>query len=157
MPDPDLFDRVLATAGFSVGIYGVGRASGNEVIRVGYPVVDDAGTVIGAVYAGINVTWLNTAISQWQLGEKATIDITDRNGILIARHPDPRGVGQPIADSLKRFLSATTVGATEVTGAGGVVPCMDMFRSMSGTPRALPYSSGATEHRSSPISIDRSG
>ena len=91
------------------------------MIRVGYPIVDDAGTVIGAVYAGINVTWLNTAIGQWQLGEKASIDITDRNGILIARHPDPRGVGQPISDSLKPFLSAKTQRAAEVTGADGVV------------------------------------
>ncbi len=28
MPDPDLFDRIVATAGFSVGAYGIGRAVG---------------------------------------------------------------------------------------------------------------------------------
>jgi diguanylate cyclase (GGDEF)-like protein len=121
MQDRELFDRIVATEGFSVGSYGIGDVSGNEVIRVGYPVVDDAGTVVGAVYAGINVTWLNTAISQWQLGATASIDITDRNGIIIARHPDPRGVGQPIADNLKPFLSAADPGAAEVSRVGDVV------------------------------------
>ena len=121
MPDRELFDRIVATAGFSVGSYGLGLTSRSEVLRVGYPVVDDAGAVIGAVYAGINLAWLNTAIDQWQLGEKTVIYITDRNGIQIARHPDSRGVGQPIPGKLKPFLSATNVGAVEVTGAGGVV------------------------------------
>ncbi|HEV3397632.1 MAG TPA: cache domain-containing protein, partial [Xanthobacteraceae bacterium] len=121
MSDRELFDRIVATGGFSVGSYGIGEVSGNEVIRVGYPVVDDTGTVVGAVYAGINVTWLNTAISEWHLGATASIDITDRNGILIARHPDPQAVGQPIADNLRPFLSAAGVGAAEVTGAEGAV------------------------------------
>jgi len=121
MPDRELFDRIVATAGFSVGSYGVSEVSGNEVIRVGYPVVDDAGTVVGAVYAGINVTWLNTAISQWQLGATASIDITDRNGIVIARHPDPWGVGHPIFDNLKPFLSAPDTGTAEVPQLGDVV------------------------------------
>jgi diguanylate cyclase (GGDEF)-like protein/PAS domain S-box-containing protein len=121
MGDPELLDRVVSTAGFSVGTYGRGLLSGNEVIRVGYPVVDDAGTVIGAVSAGINVTWLNTAISQWNLGATASIEITDRNGIVIARHPDPRGVGQPIAGSLKSFLHAEAAGTAGVEGADGVV------------------------------------
>ena len=58
MADSELFDRIVATAGFSVGSYGVGAVSGNEVIRVGYPIVDDVGAVVGVVYAGINVTWL---------------------------------------------------------------------------------------------------
>src|SRR4029078_8787566 len=61
MPDRELFDRIGATSGFSIEAYGVGKVSGTEVLRVGYPVVDEAGAVVGAVYAGINLTWLNTA------------------------------------------------------------------------------------------------
>src|SRR6476646_9213584 len=103
MPDIELFDRIVATASFSVGSYGVSLVSGNEVLRVGYPIVDETGAVIGAMYAGINLTWLNTAIDQWSLGANTAIYITDRNGIQIARHPDPRGVGQPILDNLKPY------------------------------------------------------
>ena len=121
MADGDLFDRIVATAGFSVGSYGIGIVSGNEVLRVGYPLVDETGAVIGAIYAGINLTWLNTAIDQWRLGENTTIYITDRNGIQIARHPDSRRVGQPIPNKLKTFLSAADTGAAEVTDEAGDV------------------------------------
>src|ERR1700736_4367130 len=34
MSDRALFDRIAATAGFSVATYGVGKVSGNEVLRV---------------------------------------------------------------------------------------------------------------------------
>jgi diguanylate cyclase (GGDEF)-like protein len=120
IPDRELLERILETASFSVGSYGLGMASGNDVIRVGYPVVDDTGAVVGALYAGINLTWLNTAIDQWRLGEKTVIYITDRNGIQIARNPDPRGVGQPIPQNLKPLLFAASSGATEVTEDGGI-------------------------------------
>jgi diguanylate cyclase (GGDEF)-like protein len=120
VPDQELVDRVLASGRFSVGLYGRGVVSRSEVIRVGYPVTDESGTIIGAVYAGINLTWLNTAISQWQLGAKASIDITDRNGILIARHPEPQLVGQRIAENLQPFLSGAQIGTAEVkTNSGG--------------------------------------
>ena len=119
--DQELVDRIVATAGFSIGAYGRGFVSGNDVFRVGYPIVDDTGAVVGAIYAGINLTWLNTAIDQWQLGAKAVVYITDRDGIQIARHPDSRSVGRPIPDYLKPFLSAAHAGSAEVTEAGGVV------------------------------------
>jgi diguanylate cyclase (GGDEF)-like protein len=121
MADRELFDRIVATAGFSVGSYGIGIVSGNEVLRVGYPIVDETGAVVGAMYAGINLTWLNTAIDEWHLGAKTAIYITDRNGIQIARQPDSRGVGHPIPANLKPFFSAAESGAVEVTDLSGVV------------------------------------
>ncbi|HZP70063.1 MAG TPA: EAL domain-containing protein [Pseudolabrys sp.] len=119
--DFDLLDRVIKSKGYSIGTYGVGAVSGNEVIRVGYPVVNKSNDVTGVVYAGINVTWLNTALSQWQLGAQATIIITDRNGTVIARHPDSQGVGQPIAERLRPFVSAPAMGTTEVADSQGNV------------------------------------
>jgi diguanylate cyclase (GGDEF)-like protein len=119
--DRELIDRIVATASFSIGTHGVGFLSGNDVFRVGYPVVDDTGAVVGSIYAGINLTWLNTAVDQWKLGADATVYITDRNGIQIARHPDSRSVGQPIPNNLKPFLSAPKAGSAEVAEAGGVI------------------------------------
>jgi len=121
MPVMDLFDRIVATSGFSVGSYGVGQLSGNEVIRVGYPVVDAAGTVIGAVYAGINLTWLNTAATQWQLGTATSIQIADGTGIIIAQYPDPQRVGHPMGDDLKPLLFAPEGGSVEVKGTDGTI------------------------------------
>ena len=121
MVDRALFDRIVATGDFAVGTYGQGLISGNQVIRVGHPVIDQAGTVIGVIYAGINLTWLNTALSQWQLGEQAAIIVTDRNGIVVAQFPNSHDVGVAITDSLKPFLSATEEGQTEVKEAGDTV------------------------------------
>ena len=120
MPDRDLFNRIVSVASFAVGSYGVGRLSGNEVLRVGYPVVDASGAVVGAIYGGINVTWLNTAVEQWRLGERASIEITDRHGMVIARHPGPSGVGRPIAGLLMPLLSKPDIGTAELTDADGV-------------------------------------
>jgi HAMP domain-containing protein len=113
-------DRILAGNGFTVGTYGRGLVSGSEVLLVGYPVVDSAGTVIGAVYAGINVPWLNSAISQINLGENITINVADRNAILIARHPALGGVGKSVPDSWKPFLASAAMGAVELPGVDGV-------------------------------------
>jgi diguanylate cyclase (GGDEF)-like protein/PAS domain S-box-containing protein len=113
-------DRILAGNGFTVGTYGRSLGSGSEVLRVGYPVVDEARTVIGAVYAGINVTWMNTAIGQFKLGENVTINLADRNGIMLARHPDSRGVGRPVPDSWQPFLARAEMGAAELPGMDGV-------------------------------------
>ena len=119
MPDEDLLDRIVASAGFSVGSYGVGAASGNGVLRVGYPVVDDAGRVVGAVYAGINVSWLNTAISQWKLGEEVSISAADRNGILIGGYPELTRVGEEMSARLTPLLHSAAPGIVAAPGIDG--------------------------------------
>ena len=119
--DRALFDRIAATGDFAVGSFGQGVVSGNPVLRIGHPVVDEAGSVIGVIYAGINLTWLNTAISRWQLGKQASIVITDRTGIVVAEFPNSHDVGAAVTDSLKPFLSATQIGEAEVKGTAGTV------------------------------------
>ncbi|HEX2655966.1 MAG TPA: PAS domain-containing protein, partial [Xanthobacteraceae bacterium] len=118
--DRKFLDRVFATRKLVVGMYGRGQLSGNEVLRVGQARVNDAGTVIGAVYAGINLTWLNTEVSRWQLGKNVRIYVADRNGILIASNSDAASIGGPISDDLKPFLFAKEIGTTETIKAGGV-------------------------------------
>jgi signal transduction histidine kinase len=115
----EVLDRVLASHNFVVGSYGRGKVSGNEVIRIGYPIVDDTGTVTGAIYAGLNATWLNTEIDQWQLLNNVTVAIADRNGRLIARHPGSQWVGHEIADDLLPALRARQVGTTEALSLDG--------------------------------------
>lgn len=120
IPDRDLFDRALATGNFTTGSHGTGLSSGNELIRVAHPVVDEDGATRGVIYAGINVTWLNTAIDRWRLPDGTTLDIADRNGVVVASYPDLGGVGRLLPDSLKRFLRARDPGAAEAAGADGV-------------------------------------
>ena len=120
IPDRDLFDRVIATKEFTVGSYGTGLQSTNELLRMAHPIVDDADTITGVIYAGINVTWLNTAIDQWKLPGGTTLDIADRNGVIVARYPDSRLVGRSLPDSLKNLLRAREPGTIEAAGVDGV-------------------------------------
>jgi PAS domain S-box-containing protein len=118
--DREVLDRVLAGQGFVIASYGRGKVSGNEIMRIGYPMVDGAGTITGAIYAGVNVTWLNTAIDQWQLPENVVVDIADRNGVLVARHPDAKWVGRELPEALRPVLASGAVGTTEEVGLDGV-------------------------------------
>jgi hypothetical protein len=121
MPNPEILQQVLAKRDFVVGSYGRGAVSHNELIRVGYPVTDDAGEVVGVIYAGVNAIWLNTAINQWQLPKDVLVSISDRNGIVVARNPGEKWVGHPVTEKILRLLGAKAVGTIEERGLDGVV------------------------------------
>ena len=116
MSDRNLLDRVLANGEFTVGSYGVGMTSGNAVIRAAHPLVDAEGAVTGAIYAGINVSWLNAAIRQWQLPPEVSVNITDRNGVLVARYPDARWVGQTVPEGQRQLIARSEPGTAEAVG-----------------------------------------
>jgi PAS domain S-box-containing protein len=113
MPYPEILIQVLESRDFAVGSYGRGAVSHNELIRVGYPITDDTGEIVGVIYAGVNATWLNTAINQWQLPKNLLISISDRNGTIIARNPGQKWVGHKIVESLWPLLSAQSIGTVD--------------------------------------------
>jgi diguanylate cyclase (GGDEF)-like protein/PAS domain S-box-containing protein len=152
IPDRELFDRVLATREFAVGSYGTGLLSGSELLRVAHPIVDDKDTVAGVLYAGINVTWLNTAIDQWKLPKGTTLDIADRNGVIVARYPDSSSVGRSLPDSLKRFLRARDPGTIETAGMDGV---MRLYGYVPSETNALAVFVGLDPHPAFSERIDR--
>ena len=151
----EVLDRVLASQDFVVASYGRGIVSGNEIMRVGYPIADGAGTITGAIYAGVNVTWLNTAIDQWQLPENVVIDIADRNGVLIARHPEAKLVGRKLPDALLPILDSHAVGAIQVMGLDGIERLFGYIPADVGPSRGLTVLVGLDRNRAI-AEIDRS-
>jgi len=121
MPYPEILERVLASRDFAIGSYGRGAVSHNEVIRIGYPITDDNGEVVGAVYAGVNATWLNTAINQWQLPPNVLVSIADRNGVIVARNPGETWVGHRMTEGLLPLLRGQSVGTIEERGLDGTL------------------------------------
>ena len=120
MSDRSLLDRVLANGEFTVGTYGIGMTSGNAVIRAAHPLFDGEGTVTGAIYAGINVSWLNATIRQWQLPPEVSVNITDRNGVLVARYPDAQWVGRSVPEGQRRLIAQSKPGTAEAVGFDGL-------------------------------------
>lgn len=94
--------HAVETGEFSVGDYQAGRATrGEAVVSFAYPVFNTAGETHAAVFATLDLTWLNQFASKIDLPQDSTLTVIDRKGIVLARHPE-RGkwVGQTAPEAL---------------------------------------------------------
>jgi PAS domain S-box-containing protein len=103
-----------------VGIYGRGKLTGNEVIRLTYPILASDGSVSGVLTVGLNLKWLGASIVGWQLPADSVIDVADREGTLLARRPGAEWVGQKLPESLRMAVDAPEAGTRLGTGLDGV-------------------------------------
>jgi len=107
--------HAIETGEFSVGDYHAGRATrGEAVVSFAYPIFNTAGETHAAVFATLDLTWLNQFASKIDLPRDSTLTVIDRKGIVLARHPE-RGkwVGQtapeaPLIQGLSGSLDEDT-------------------------------------------------
>ena len=117
--DSWLGDRVLAPDELAIGSYGRSKVTGNEVIRLLYPINTSDGSVVGTISAGLSLTWLNTKLEEWHLPDGAVAEVADLNGIRLAATPDHRHVGYGIPEGLWSVLGIRGEGSIEASGAHG--------------------------------------
>jgi len=116
------FWRAVENGGLGVDEYRVDRATGRATVNVSYPLIDDTGSVQGAVFAAIDLTWLMQLPALARLPAGATFAISDRQGRVRLRFPDPaRWVGQmawdkPVVDQ----IAALGEGSAETAGPDGI-------------------------------------
>jgi signal transduction histidine kinase len=94
--------EAIETGEFVVGDYQAGRATrGEAVVAFAYPVFNAAGERLSAVYATLDLTWLNQFAGKMDLPQGSTLTVIDRKGTVLARHPE-RGkwVGQAAPEAL---------------------------------------------------------
>ncbi len=116
------FWGALENAGFEVGEYRVDRVTGRTTVNVSYPLSDDAGTVQGAVFAAVDLTGLARLAALARLPEGSTVTISDRQGRVRVRFPDPaRWVG-PVAwgPAVVDRMAALGEGSADTTGPDGI-------------------------------------
>jgi PAS domain S-box-containing protein len=121
--DRDWFVRVLQTRDFVVGSYTMGRVTARALIPFAYPILSDGGQVQAVLAGSIDLAWLNQFISKAHLPAGRTVTVIDRNGVILARHPDSeRWVGQalPEAPIIRMILAQHAEGTAEVPGLDGV-------------------------------------
>ena len=88
--------QTIETGEFIVGDYQAGRTTrGEAVVSFTYPVFNATGERHAAVFATLDLTWLNQFAAEIDLPQDSTLTVIDRKGIVLARHPE-RGkwVGQ---------------------------------------------------------------
>lgn len=117
------FPRVLESRSFAVGDYVIGRATGKPLLGMAYPVIDADGRMTAILVAGLDLSWLNTFIAHADLPPQAAVLVLDRNGVVLARHPQAEpwlGKSWPETAIVRAMLSASE-GTAETAGLDGVV------------------------------------
>jgi PAS domain S-box-containing protein len=116
------FQRAIQARNFSVGDYQIGQTSGEAIIVFSYPILDSADQVQGVIFAVTRLDRLNELAAQAPLPEGTVLTIVDRNGTILAHHPNPeQWMGQtlPNAPLVKTVLSQEE-GQAEVAGLDDV-------------------------------------
>ena len=113
------FKRVLETHEFAIGEYAVGQITQRPVLVAAHPVLDNTRQLQSVVFAALDLQWLNQLATAVQIPAGASLTILDRNGTVLARHPDLENwIGRSVAQ-LPLFQSVVLGGATEATGLNG--------------------------------------
>jgi len=116
------FARLQQRRDFTIGEYLVGKITNERTIILAYPLPDQpSDKPVAAVYASLNLESLQRCITGLRLIPESVIVVTDRNGVELARNPDPdKWVGH--ADSSWGAFQAKggKNGFVETAGVDGV-------------------------------------
>jgi len=95
------FRLAVETRQFAIGDCEIGKITKKSTLHVGYPAIDAAGQLQAVVYAGLDLTWLRTMLTNSTLPKGSSLTVIDQNRITLVRYPDPEGtyVGQPVSRS----------------------------------------------------------
>lgn len=125
LADRTYFQQAIKTRQFTVGSYQVGRISRKVTIALGYPILDTDGNVKGAVFAGLDLDWLQNLVENAAdkfSGTQATITVVDKSGTVLARWPEGEqwvGLPKPDVNIIETVLKLGH-GTTESRGLDGV-------------------------------------
>lgn len=126
--DRPYFQEAVRRNAFHIGEYTQSRLTDVAVLPLALPLRNKEGRTIAILTSGIRLDWLNDRIRERGLGERGALTIADRNGVIIARNPQPeRFVGTRIPDSFQRLVNGPAEGVMDVI-------------SQDGTPRVIAYS-----------------
>ena len=117
------FREAIASGGFAIGEFQIGRVTGIPTVNLGYPAIDETGRVVAVVLAALDLAWLNEVAASVDLPPGATLTLFDHNGTVLARHPDPEawvGKADPEAEVVEVALASTGETSTEARGLDGV-------------------------------------
>jgi diguanylate cyclase (GGDEF)-like protein/PAS domain S-box-containing protein len=120
--DRQYFQAAKANRDFAVGGYTVGRSTGKALIPSAMPILDAGGGFQGALVAGLDLSWLNSALQQVEIGQGATLAVVDANGLVLAATPSNAAtIGQPLATTaVVRASAAASRGTVEARSSDGV-------------------------------------
>ena len=116
------FHRAVQRRDFSLGTIQESLVNREFIVASGgYPVFDATNRLQAVIAASLDLGRLNQLATRVQLPRGTTLTAIDRNGIILARYPDPQWIGQVLPESpLVKIILTQGEGTAEVEGADGV-------------------------------------
>ena len=121
--DRAYFKTALQMKDFAIGDYQIGRITQRPAINYAYPLRSASGGLEGVVIVVQSLGWLTAALANVEFPPGAILVVTDRNGTVLARMPDPGdwiGKTLPEPQVLDIVSSQRDGGLFEATDAQGV-------------------------------------
>ncbi|MGO8914543.1 MAG: sensor histidine kinase [Stellaceae bacterium] len=123
LPGQPFFWAPITTGNFAVGGY-ARMADGTRVLQFGFPVLGADGAAVGVALVGLKIDWLMSNWAMNILPADAVLDITDRNGVIIAHLP--RGdagaaIGQLLPPERRALVHSAVAGSVESRDPAGHV------------------------------------
>lgn len=97
--DRGYIQRAMRHGAFAVGEYQIGRITGRPSVNAAYPVRDAHGTIVGVVFAALDLEFLGRVAANLDLPPSADFVVADRRGtIMVVQPPNPALIGRPFRD-----------------------------------------------------------
>ncbi|HYH17172.1 MAG TPA: PAS domain S-box protein [Azospirillum sp.] len=114
--------RIAAVTGrFAVGEHIRQRTTGAPALPFALPYTDREGMAAGMVTALVDLGWLEAYLKAKPMPYNASVLVTDRNGVVLARVPELAGVnGTQVPERYRRLLTARESGTVEMPGLDAV-------------------------------------
>jgi len=118
--DSASFERAVQARTLSLSDYEIDKLTGKPTVTIADPILGPAGELKGLMFVAMDLGWLNQQLAATDLPDGANFTILDRNGVVLARTPDPdRWTGQRVPDSTIALLN-TPRSASNVAGIDGI-------------------------------------
>jgi hypothetical protein len=118
--DRSYFQRTLKERVFSVGLFQIGRITGQPSINFGYPVFDEHKRVQGVLFAAIDLSWIQKIAMSMPLPRGWVISLMDSEGTVVMRYPEPdKWTGRKYPRALVERVKAEHGGIIETVGIDG--------------------------------------
>ncbi len=137
--DRSYFRRVIETKQFAIGDFQVGRLTGQPALNFGYPVFDEQGKFRRVLFASLKLLPLSEAVESVRLPSGGVITVIDRNGMVVARHPESeKWVGKSLSGvPVVRRILAQKETVFEMAGVDDVPRLYAVTRIKDGESAAL--------------------
>jgi len=132
LAEKDYFKQAIQGS-FAVGEYTIGALSGEKVLPVAVPITDPSGKITGVVAGSLALDWLQKSISDRKFAANSSLTVADRDGVIIARHPQPeKFVGVRIPDKYQFLVHSDRPGTIAVTSKDGAERILAYFPPVPG-------------------------